>query len=97
MNFVKIEISQEFKIHFLFNMLLKVPPTVIHALGHYIISTIVKTLTWKIMRSRHRAFQEQQGAISKTAPAGISQYRYVPYLPNSLTATLVFVKRDGGL
>ena len=67
-------------------MLLKVPPTVIHALGHYIISTIVKTLTWKIMRSRHRAFQEQQGAISKTAPAGISQYRYVPYLPNSLTA-----------
>ena len=76
-------------------MPLKVPPTVIHALGHYIISTIVKTLTWKIMRSRHRAFQEQQGAISKTAPAGISQYRYVPYLPKSLTGILIPVKRLG--
>ena len=44
---------------------------------HYIISTIVRAVSGKIMKSRHRALQEQQGAISKPkgVPPGLSQYR----------------------
>lgn len=58
-------------------MWLLIPPTVLHSLAHYIISTIVKTISGKILRVRHRAVQEQRGAISKPsgAPPGLSQYR----------------------
>ena len=54
-----------------------IPPSVIHSMLHYIISTIVRAVSGKIMKSRHRALQEQQGAISKPkgAPPGLSQYR----------------------
>ena len=54
-----------------------IPPSVIHSMAHYIISTIVKAVSGKIMKSRQRALQEQQGAISKPkgAPPGIAQYR----------------------
>ena len=54
-----------------------VPPTVIHSMAHYMLSTIFKTLTWKIMKARQRSLQEQQGAISKPTgtPPGIDQYR----------------------
>lgn len=54
-----------------------IPPSVIHSVAHYIISTIVKAVSSKIMKSRHRALQEQQGAISKPkgTPPGLSQYR----------------------
>lgn len=53
-----------------------IPPSVVHAMFHYIICTIVKSLSGKIMKRRHRAMQEQQGAISKPkgAPPGLSQY-----------------------
>jgi solute carrier family 25 protein 46 len=58
-------------------MWLLIPPTVIHGIVHYIISTVVKTLSGKIMRSRSRATQEQQGAVSKpkSGPPGQLQYR----------------------
>ncbi len=54
-----------------------IPPTVAHGIAHYIIYTIIKTLSGKIIRSRHRSLQEQQGAVSKPngAPPGLSQYR----------------------
>jgi len=54
-----------------------IPPSVIHSMFHYIISTIVRAVSGKIMKSRHRALQEQQGAISKPkgVPPGLSQYR----------------------
>ena len=46
-----------------------IPSSVIHSMMHYIISTIVRAVSGKIMKSRHRALQEQQGAISK--PKGV--------------------------
>jgi len=54
-----------------------IPSSVIHSMMHYIISTIVRAVSGKIMKSRHRALQEQQGAISKPkgVPPGLSQYR----------------------
>ena len=54
-----------------------IPPSVIHSMLHYIISTIVRAVSGKIMKSRHRALQEQTGAISKPkgVPPGLSQYR----------------------
>lgn len=58
-------------------MWLLIPPTVIHGVAHYIISTIVKTVSGKVMRCRHRARQEQQGAVSKAnsvAAPGLAQY-----------------------
>ena len=50
-------------------------PSVIHSTSHYIISIIFKTVSEKIMKSRHRALQEQQGAISKRPPPGLTAYR----------------------
>ena len=50
-------------------------PSIIHATSHYIISVIFKTVSDKIMKSRHRYLQEQQGAISKRPPPGLMAYR----------------------
>ena len=50
-------------------------PSVIHSTCHYIISVIFKTVSEKIMKSRHRSLQEQQGAISKRPPPGLTAYR----------------------
>ena len=44
-----------------------IPPSVLYAISHYIVSTIFKTLSNKIMRSRHRAIQEQQGIPIQTS------------------------------
>ena len=38
-----------------------IPPSVLHAILHYMISTIVRAVSAKIMKSRHRALQQQQG------------------------------------
>jgi len=50
-------------------------PSTLHAVSHYIISVIFKTVSEKVMKSRHRALQEQQGAISKRPAPGITAYR----------------------
>merc|ERR1711953_242537 len=50
-------------------------PSTLHAVFHYIISVIFKTVSEKVMKSRHRALQEQQGAISKRPPPGLTAYR----------------------
>ena len=50
-------------------------PSTLHAVSHYIISVIFKTVSDKVMKSRHRACQEQQGAISKRPPPGLTAYR----------------------
>ena len=68
-----------------------VPPQVVHATGHYIISTIVQGLWLQVLKATHREYQRLRGAVSKDPQLsnlpGLSQYQdQVAAMAGHLTA-----------
>ena len=68
-----------------------VPPQVVHATTHYIISTIVQGLWLQVLKATHREYQRLRGAVSKDPQLsnlpGLSQYQdQVAAMAGHLTA-----------